>query len=285
MALLAILAGGCRLERPPERAAAGAVIHPAGCPVPPAAEIHDRSDGTPVAAAQPPDRTRTVAHHATGVRVDLPEAVRRIRRLLAGARLVAAHTLPASGIRVELYSDGPLTLDPTDLEDAFGAPFRAAATVEDRAFREVLGCYRDRIVGSRELEGTRVRLLVPSDPSVCLHRLVLGLDDPPDGTCRSGGVTLPAVDVSLGGIVELRGSPLIVLAPAAGQRDPPRPDRALTRVLVHEVVHLYDNAMGLFPRPGEMLAYEQRAHYAEARIVGWYRERDRPLPTPIRFPA
>lgn len=163
------------------------------------------------------------------MRVDLPEAVRRIRRLLAGARLVAAHTLPAWGIRVELYSDGPLTLDPTDLEDAFGAPFLAAATVEDRAFREVLGCYRDRII-------------------------------------------------------ELRGSPLIVLAPAAGQRDPPRPDRALTRVLVHEVVHLYDNAMGLFPRPGEMLAYEQRAHYAEVRIVAWFRDRDRPLPTPIRFP-
>lgn len=281
--VLALLASGCGVGGSRDRSAASAVIRPAGCPAAPQASVAQGPHGTAIAEAQPPQRTQTVATHASRTRIDLPEAVRGVRGLLRDIHLVATHTLDASGLRVELYSDGPLALDPQDLEAAFDAPLDARA-IEDAELREVLACYRDRIVGSRELEGARVRLLVPSDPTVCLHRLALGRTGERTEPCRSGGVTIPALDVSVGGVLELGGSTLIILAPAPAVRDPARPGRVLTRILVHELVHLYDNAMGLFPRPGELMAYEQRAHYVEAQVMGWYARTGRDVPEPVRYP-
>lgn len=283
-ALLGVLAVACGPGSDLDRSAASAVIRPAGCPAPATVEIEDGPHGTPVEQAQPRERTATVAHHAAAARVDLPEAVRRVRGLFDGSELVASHTLSSSGIHVELHSDGPLRLHPADLEETFRAPFQPEA-VGDPELRAVLACYEDRIVGSRELDGVRVRILVPSDPRVCLHRLVLGLDAPPGTPCRSGGVTLPAVDLSIGGVVQLGGSGLIILAPAAVDADPQQPSRALTRILVHELVHLYDNTMGLFPRPGELVAYEQRAHYIEAQVMSWYAGSGREVPRPLRYPG
>ncbi len=284
LVIVGLVVGACGEEPRGEQLAAGsAVILPAGCHVPEDPSLDDRSDGMPIAQAQPPERTRTVAHHATAIAVDVPEALRRVRALVGGAQPVVAHTLSASGIEVEVLSDGPLEVDTAELGEVFAAPLHGEG-VEDPDLRSVLACYRHRIVEGRELEGMRVRVLVPSDPSVCLHRLVRGVDAPPGTPCRSGGVTLPASDVSIGGFVRLRGSPMIVLAPSAVHRDPERPGRALTRILLHEAVHLYDNAMGLFPRPGELMAYEQRASYVEVSLVQRYAEQGRELPRPIRYP-
>lgn len=283
-ALAVLVAGACSTDgHRGERTAAGlTVIQPAGCPDPTGPSRDEGPDGTPVAEAQPRERTKTVAHHATGIDIDIPRALRGIRRLGADSGPIAVHTLPSSGIRVEVHSDGALDIDPTALDEAFAAPFDVEA-FGDRQLRSVMACYRDRILSGRELEGARVRLLVPSDPTTCMHRVVTGVEAPPGSVCRSGGVTLPEVDVSFGGFVRLAGSPMIVLAPAAADRDPDRPGRALTRLLFHELVHLYDNAMGLFPRPGELMAYEQRAEYVERALVNHHGRQERDLPLPIRF--
>lgn len=284
-ALLAVLVtGACATDgqRGGRTAAGRTVIQPVGCPDPTGPTRDEGPDGTPVAEAQPRERTKTVAHHVAGIDVDIPRALRGIRGLGAHSGPIAAHTLPSSGLRVEVHSDGALDIDPTALDEAFAAPFDLEA-FGDRQLRSVMACYRDRILTGRELEGTRVRLLVPSDPTTCLHRTVTGAEAPPGAPCRSGGVTLPEVDVSFGGFVRLAGSPLIILAPAAVDRDPAQPGRALTRLLFHELVHLYDNAMGLFPSPGQLMAYEQRAEYVERALVNHHRRQERDLPQPIRF--
>lgn len=207
-------------------------------------------------------------------------------RVLAGVRDVVAWPLrarvelPTSGIVVDVHSDGPVEVDTRELDRLAALPLLRYRELGDQRMRILWDCYRRRIIGDRELEGTHLRMFVTSDPSWCISGGTVG-PRPGPGKCVARGVSIPAVDVSVGRsqrpLVRMFSPATVVLAPGG--------ESHVASVLLHELVHVYDNAMGITPTVEGLRPYEQRAYYVQGHFDAMWREADEAAPQPLRFPA
>lgn len=260
---------------------------PAGCdPLP----SHDERDGgRRVRDVIPPGAAATAVDHAARGGIDVPGALRDFRELVAGYTTVAAVELPSTGMIVDVRSDGPIQVDATALDALAIAPLMLHHRFDDPRLSSLAVCYERRIVHQRELAGSRLRVYVPSDPRACFRAGRLTADPVGDGVrwCDASGITLPALSgpVRLFGmeVARLRTESSIIVAPGVANRRQAQPIVALE--LAHELVHHYDNVMGLPPWVSSLRHYEQRAYYIENRLREWYAAPDQELPLPIRYVA
>lgn len=283
--LLVVTAGVALLGFTSEGASRTSTRAPSGCGALPA---HTTADiGRRVTDRVPRTAAVTVVDHAVARGVDVRGAIADLRALHQRLRVRVRSTLPSTGIDVEVLSDGDVDVDLTALDALMRVPLEHHEHVEDPRLAAVLACYHRRIVAEREFAGTRLRLVVPADPRTCFRagRLVVDGTNSDRLRCNAAGFTLPgAAELRVFGldIVRLSSPPTIVVTPGI---DPTSADPAgvLARLLTHELVHHYDNQMGLLPWTGSLAGYEQRAYYVERSVAR--ARRGEPLPRAIRFPT
>ena len=258
---------------------------PAGCPGLPSSTATATNEQ--VAAVVPAASAPTAIDHAPRA-PDLRAIFDDARALLGGFDVLQVVTLASSGIEVEVRSDGPLTIDEAELDALARLPLERHATFSDARVAALLACYEERVLVERELEGTRLRLYVPSDSASCFRDGQLSSigDGGYRATCDAAAFTLPGVplEVRLFGreVARFRNEATIVASGAA--HDPVAAETRLAYNLVHELVHHYDNALGLGPWEGQLSHYEQRAYYIERTLRGSLEEEGGP-PRAIRYRA
>lgn len=259
---------------------------PAGCPTLP--DHADQDNGRRVRDVIPRDAAATAVDHANRGGVDIPGALQDFRELMSASSVISEIELPSTGLVVEVRSDGQLAIDPTALDELALAPLMLHHRFDDPRLSTLARCYERRIVHERELAGSRLRLFVPADPRTCFRagRLTAAGDDPAVLRCDASGITFPVLPGSvrvLGvEVARLRSEAMIVVATGADSAETAPSIVALK--LAHELVHHYDNAMGLLPWSSPLSHYEQRAYYIESRLRRWYDRPHRSLPLPFRFP-
>lgn len=266
-----------------EWAATEVVRTPDGCPnLPPS---HATPAPQTAARVVPRETAPTVIDHA----VEAPD-VRGVfadaRAVLGGFGVIGTMVLPSSGIEIELRSDGPLSIDEAELDALARLPLERHATFSDARVAALLRCYQERVMVERELQGTKLRLYVPSDHATCFShgRLARVGKGGFTATCDAAGVTLPGLPlrINLFGkeVARFDNDPAIIVSGAAAT--PETADERLASHLLHELVHHYDNHMGLGPWNGPLSHYEQRAYYVERTLRASLKD-EGGLPTPVRY--
>lgn len=212
-------------------------------------------------------------------------AIAALRRDLPDFRTVASGVLPASGLDVEIRSDGPVEISLEELDRLTREVLRPETPYGDATVDAWMACNARRVLDEQVLAGRRLRILLPSDPQTCFRAARFTTD--PHGGCDSHGVSLPEIDAKprfLGfTLARLEAPPTIVVAP--GEPYAVEAATRTARLLVHEFVHHVDNALGNLPWNGSLRRYEQRAYFVERTLVNRPPLQWRDLPRPVRFPA
>jgi hypothetical protein len=269
----------------PAATPAGAIRTPPGCDGIRAADTV--ADADRVLTVVPPDTAPTAMDHVLPG-VDVPAALAEFREILTGFTPVAAFELPSTGMQVTVLSDGALEVDAAAFDRLLRLSLDAPEVFADGRVADVQRCYARRLLHERELAGRSLRVLVPADPAQCFRagRLVAITGEADAAACDSAGITLPAVDLrpTLFGLplAELAAPATVVLTAAAPPGDPDA-DGRLARLLLHELHHVVENAVGLTPWNGSLREYEQRAYYVERSVRRHLRDAGMPLPQPVRF--
>jgi hypothetical protein len=179
---------------------------------------------------------------------------------------------PASGLSVEVFTDGPgVEVDTGEIDRLLGTVL--TLDVADARLAALLECYRERVIDGGELAGVTLRVIVPSDPAVCLQGGRL-LSREVGGRCDAAALMLPPMGLRPG---------TVVIAP--GRSTPVEAERRAAIVLAHELVHQLDSHLGLYPSPWTWRAFEQRAHYVERAVDELDAGGEIDLPRPIRWPG
>jgi hypothetical protein len=282
VAAVALTLGGCRAANDVDRPRAACLGDATSSVRPPSASM--RSEGG--TEAEP----ATVLDHLSRSRIDVLETVTSYRQLDQRVQKRASFRLRGTGLRVEVFSDGPVEVVPREFDRLIELLLTRSGSVADRALARLLDCYEANIIDGNGLAGGHLRLFVPSDPRTCLRDLRLWT--PPAGEadrCTSTGVALPALDVRIRALgLELGRAAMpatVVVAPGV---DPDEdPSRHVTYTLVHELVHFLDNAMSSPPSLDDtagMREYERRAYRVEELITEADQTGRLRLPRPIRYP-
>jgi hypothetical protein len=290
LAVIAVAAGlllaACEVPQPPQHLS-GPIAAPEGCPTLPdqiaQLELGGRSPANGGVAAARQVTAVDVWGRRAAEAVDPESLARFLSRFHGDYPVVAEGHLPSIGVDVEVRSDGALRVDLAEL-DAM-AHQMLTLPYPDPRFTVLMDCYRRRILSAGELEGRTLRIYVPADPTTCFQGGQL--TPRRQGGCDAIGVALP--DTQLGPRfaawrpASLRWPATIVIAPGqhSTHLEPVEERAALT--MVHELMHFFDNEMGLRPPPLALREYEQRAYCIEQvfeRAVS--REQIR-LPQPISW--
>lgn len=263
---VATLLAACEVPEPP-RHISGPIAAPPGCPA-----LPDQLAEIDIGGRPPPTDGVDTAREVTAIDVWGRRATEALDPTSLGRFLATFHhdfdviaegRLPTLGMDVEVRSDGPLGVDLAALDRTA----RTMLTMDypDPRFAVLVDCYRRRIVSGRELEGRTLRIYVPADPTACFQAGVLTPRG--DGGCDAIGFAIPDTQLipSLARLrpLSLRWPATIVLAPGQHSTHPEPVEQRAAQILVHELMHFFDNEMGLRPHPTALREYEQRAYYVE----------------------
>lgn len=257
---------------------------PPGCPgLPPPRATPSAQQ---VAQVIPRESAPTAVDHVDPA-MNLGAMLTDARKLLGGFAVITRFTLPSSGIELEIRSDGPITVDQAEMDVIARLPLEQHATFSDARVAALLGCYRERVVVERELEGTRLRVYVPSDHAACfrLGRISRVGEGAFAATCDAAGVTLPGLPLKMKllgmDVANLTNEATIVVSGAAVSVE--QAEERLSYFLLHEMIHHYDNSLGLRPWSESLSNYERRAYYVERTFREQFRDAGG-LPVAVRYP-
>lgn len=263
---VAALLAACEVPEPP-RHISGPIAAPPGCPALPDQLAEIEIDGRPPPADGVHTARQVTAIDVWGRRATQAVDPTSLGRFLATFHhefdVIAEGHLPTLGMDVEVRSDGALGVDLAALDEIA----RTMLTMEypDPRFAVLVDCYRRRIMSGRELEGRTLRVYVPADPTACFQGGILTPRG--DGGCDAIGVAVPDTHLvpRLAGLrpLSLRWPATIVLAPGQHSTHLEPVEQRAAQILVHELMHVFDNEMGLRPHPIALREYEQRAYYVE----------------------
>ena len=172
------------------------------------------------------------------------------------------HTVPETGITVIVHSESPIPVDTDELERLVTLPFDHLDAFTDPRLRALWSCYATRVLEDRELDGTQLRVYVPSDPTVCIRDYEFRMQD--GRRCDVSGFALPAVRIH----ARMAGMPLMELDTAGSMLVAPGDAARRSSTFLHELAHHYDNLLGLPITVNHRDRYEQRAYYVQHRLLG-----------------
>jgi hypothetical protein len=241
----------------------------------------------PLPRARPPDApvrtaTQVIERQLTRGR----PLLERLERLSRSTRWAASHPevhrfrSRETGLEVSVHSDGDVVVDRQAFDDTVALMFRHAAAADDPQVAALWGCYAIR-TGKGELAGRQLRLVVPADPGACFNDLAI--TRPQEGNCDARGLALPTVDLrpqaALVGDVARLEFPATAFV-TAGRSDHAA-EQVAAEVLLHELVHVLDNAFGIPGEPGRWESYERRAY----AVQGIVKAATGSLPRSVRYPG
>jgi hypothetical protein len=186
--------------------------------------------------------------------------------------------MPTTGVTVEVRTDGTgVRVDLGALDRLLVAMLHA--DYDDARIQALMDCYRERTVDDRELDGSRLRLYVPDDPTLCFRGLVLAGRD--SGRCDATGIAVPEIALPQRSGVDLRWPATIAIAPGQSPEATYPAELRAALFLVHEFMHFLDNEMGAPPRLSNLAAYERRAYYVQETFGRLVYDGAIDLPTPL----
>lgn len=282
----ALVLSACSVPSPPHHIS-GPIAAPPGCPMLPdriaALEHDDRDPGRGGVAAARESTAVDVWGRRSAQQIDARTVAEFFVRFHEGHPIQAEGRLQSIGLDVEVRSDAPITVDLQALDEL--ASLMLDVSYPDPRFAILMECYRQRIRVGEELEGRPLRIYVPSDPTACFQGGVLRPRG--YGGCEAVGAAVPEVRVGPRFLgmrpASMTWPATVFITPGQHYTHLDRVEVRAARIAVHELMHYFDNAMGLHPHPLALREYEQRAYYAEQVLRDADTRGDIELPIPFEW--